>query len=59
VVSENRLTTIDKDIPFEIATLMGCAVTTAFGIINNDAQLKIGQSIAVLPIVTGKPLLIH
>ena len=47
VVSENRLTTIDKDIPFEIAALMGCAVTTAFGLINNDAQLKIGQSIAV------------
>ena len=27
---------------------MGCAVTTALGLINNDAQLKIGQSIAVL-----------
>jgi S-(hydroxymethyl)glutathione dehydrogenase/alcohol dehydrogenase len=27
---------------------MGCAVTTALGIINNDAKVKIGQSIAVL-----------
>jgi S-(hydroxymethyl)glutathione dehydrogenase/alcohol dehydrogenase len=26
---------------------MGCAVTTAFGLINNLAQLKIGQSIAI------------
>ena len=48
VVSENRLTPIPKDVPFEIAALMGCAVTTALGLINNLAQLKIGQSIAVL-----------
>ena len=47
VVSENRLTPIPTDIPFEIAALMGCAVTTALGLINNDAQLKVGQSLAV------------
>ena len=47
VVSENRLTPIGKDIPFEVAALMGCAVTTALGLINNLAHLKIGQSIAI------------
>ena len=47
VVSENRVTPIAADIPFEIAALMGCAVTTALGLINNLAQLKIGQSIAI------------
>jgi S-(hydroxymethyl)glutathione dehydrogenase/alcohol dehydrogenase len=47
VVSENRVTPIPKDVPFEVATLMGCAVTTALGLINNLAQLKIGQSVAV------------
>lgn len=47
VVSENRLTPIPKDIPLEIAAFMGCAVTTALGLINNEAQLKIGQSVAV------------
>jgi len=47
VVSENRLTPISKDIPFEVAALMGCAVTTALGLINNEPQLKIGQSIAI------------
>jgi S-(hydroxymethyl)glutathione dehydrogenase/alcohol dehydrogenase len=47
VVSENRLTPIAKDVPFEVAALMGCAVTTALGLINNLAQLKIGQSIAI------------
>jgi S-(hydroxymethyl)glutathione dehydrogenase/alcohol dehydrogenase len=48
VVSENRLTPIPKDVPFEIAALMGCAVTTALGLINNLAEVKIGQSVAVL-----------
>jgi len=48
VVSENRLTRIDDDIEFEIAALLGCAVTTGLGIINNEAKLKIGQSIAVI-----------
>jgi S-(hydroxymethyl)glutathione dehydrogenase/alcohol dehydrogenase len=47
VVSENRVTPIPKDVPFEIAALMGCAVTTALGLINNLAQMKIGQSIAI------------
>jgi S-(hydroxymethyl)glutathione dehydrogenase/alcohol dehydrogenase len=47
VISENRLTPISKDIPFDVAALMGCAVTTALGLINNLAQVKIGQSVAV------------
>ena len=48
IVSENRLTRIDNDIPDHAAALMGCAVTTGLGLINNDANLKIGQSIAVI-----------
>lgn len=48
IVSENRVTPISKDIPFEVAALMGCAVTTALGLINNLAHLKIGQSIAIM-----------
>lgn len=48
IVSENRVTKIPDDIPYDIASLMGCAVTTALGLINNDAQVKIGQSVAVL-----------
>ncbi len=47
IVSENRLTPIPKDFDPEVAALFGCAVTTAFGVINNNAQLKIGQSIVV------------
>ena len=48
VISENRLTVIDDDVPFDIAALMGCAVTTGLGLINNEAKLKIGRSIMVV-----------
>ena len=49
IVSENRLTVFDKMkiSPIE-ATLLGCAITTAFGVINNDLNLNIGESILVI-----------
>lgn len=47
VVSENRVTVIPDDFDVEYGALMGCAVTTAFGTLNNDAHLCIGESIAV------------
>jgi S-(hydroxymethyl)glutathione dehydrogenase/alcohol dehydrogenase len=47
VVSENRVTAIPADFDPDVAALFGCAVTTAFGVINNNAQLKIGQSVAI------------
>jgi S-(hydroxymethyl)glutathione dehydrogenase/alcohol dehydrogenase len=47
VVSENRVTPIPEDLPAETGALLGCAVTTAIGVVNNDARLGIGQSVAV------------
>ena len=47
VVSENRLTKIPRDFDPEIGALMGCAVTTGFGVINNNAQLRIGESVII------------
>lgn len=47
VVSENRLTVIPEDFDLRLAPLFGCAVTTAMGVINNDANVKIGQSVVV------------
>ncbi len=47
VVSENRLTAIPQDFDLKLGPLFGCAVTTAIGVINNDAQVKIGQSVVV------------
>jgi S-(hydroxymethyl)glutathione dehydrogenase/alcohol dehydrogenase len=47
IVSENRITVIDSDISGGSAALLGCAVTTGLGIVNNDAVLRPGDSIAV------------
>lgn len=47
VISENRLTVIPPDFDLKLAPLFGCAVTTAMGVINNDAQVKIGQSVVI------------
>ncbi len=47
VVSENRVTQIPKDFPMDIAPLFGCAVTTGLGVVNNNAELKIGESVIV------------
>ena len=47
IVSENRLTPIPASFDMKAATLFGCAVTTAFGVVNNDANIKIGQSVVI------------
>ncbi len=47
VVSENRLTVVPSWLDPKIAALFGCAVTTGLGVVNNNAKLKIGQSIVV------------
>jgi len=47
VVSENRMTVIPPDYSLRDAPLLGCAVTTAAGVINNDANVKIGESVVI------------
>lgn len=47
VISENRMTVIPDDYDLKLAPLLGCAVTTAAGVINNDANVKIGESVVV------------
>jgi S-(hydroxymethyl)glutathione dehydrogenase/alcohol dehydrogenase len=47
VVSENRVTPVPSTIDRKSAPLLGCAVTTALGVINNDAQVGIGESVVV------------
>ena len=47
VVSENRLTRIPREVDLRLAPLFGCAVTTAIGVVNNDAHVKVGQSVVV------------
>jgi|TARA_B110000438_G_scaffold302565_1_gene360636 Zn-dependent alcohol dehydrogenase len=50
VVSENRVTVIPKDFDLRMAALFGCSVTTGFGVVNNDAKIKIGQSVLIFGI---------
>lgn len=48
VISENRLTKIDPSLSAQITPLFGCAVTTGFGVVCNDAKISIGESVAVV-----------
>ena len=48
VVSENRVTIMPEEIDFETAALFGCAITTGFGVVTNDAKLKIGEALVVI-----------
>ena len=48
VVSENRLTPIPPDFDLKSAALYGCAVTTGYGVVFNDARLKSGESLVVV-----------
>jgi len=47
IISENRLTVIPSNYDLKVAPLLGCAVTTAAGVINNDANVKIGESVVI------------
>ena len=47
IVAENRITPIPADSDMEVAALFGCAVTTGFGVVVNNAKLKIGESVVV------------
>lgn len=48
LVSENRLTPICEGTPWDVAALMGCAVTTGLGVVFKEAKLRPGESIAVI-----------
>ena len=48
IVSENRLTTVPNDTPDYLCALLGCGLTTALGVINNETDLKFGESIAIV-----------
>lgn len=47
IVAENRMTAIAADSDLEVAALFGCAVTTGFGVVENNAKLRIGESVVV------------
>jgi S-(hydroxymethyl)glutathione dehydrogenase/alcohol dehydrogenase len=48
VVSENRLVKKPKDIPFHTAILLGCALPTGAGMIQNQLNISTDSSVAVI-----------
>lgn len=48
IVSENRVTKLTEDLNLEAASLLGCAVLTGLGVANNNANIKIGESVVVM-----------
>ena len=47
IISENRLTKVHSKINLITAPLYGCAITTGFGVIRNNAKLKKNNSIII------------
>ena len=50
LASENRVTKISTDIKPDVASLLGCAVSTGFGSVVNHAKIEVGSTVAVFGI---------
>jgi S-(hydroxymethyl)glutathione dehydrogenase / alcohol dehydrogenase len=48
VVSENRLTPVPEGTDYEICALLADTLTTGFGLIHNDARVRIGESVVII-----------
>lgn len=48
IVSENRCTAIPQDVPDDFACLLGCCLSTALGVIENEAKVKFGESVLII-----------
>lgn len=48
IVSENRITSVPHDTPNELCALLGCGLSTALGTINEEAEVKFGESVMVI-----------
>ena len=47
VIPERAVLKISRDLPLNLAALLGCAVVTGFGAVVNAAKVKPGQTVAV------------
>ncbi|WP_373893520.1 zinc-dependent alcohol dehydrogenase family protein [Virgibacillus sp. CBA3643] len=48
VVAQNSVIKVDKDIAFDQAALFGCAVITGVGAVVNTANIKLGNTVAIV-----------
>ncbi|OBI06423.1 alcohol dehydrogenase [Mycolicibacter nonchromogenicus] len=47
-VHQDSVVKIDKDVPFEAAAIMGCAVPTGFGSATNVAEVQPGETVIIV-----------
>lgn len=47
LVHENSLVKLDNDIPFDVAAVFGCTITTGVGAVLNTAKIEPGSAVAV------------
>jgi Zn-dependent alcohol dehydrogenase len=48
IVSENRITKVSHDISDDFCALLGCGLSTGLSVVNNEANIKFGESVLVL-----------
>jgi len=48
IVSENRVTPVDKDVDDEFCALLGCGLSTGFSVVNKDANIKFGETVLII-----------
>ena len=48
ICSENRLTPVTHDTPNDLCALLGCGLSTALGTIENEADLKFGETVLII-----------
>jgi Zn-dependent alcohol dehydrogenase len=48
IVSENRMTKVNNDICNNFCALLGCGLSTGLSVINNEANIKFGESVLIL-----------
>lgn len=48
VVSENRCTAVPDEVPDELCAMLGCGLSTALGVIEHEAKLRMGESVLII-----------
>ena len=48
IVSENRMTKINHNINDDFCALLGCGLSTGLSVVNNEANIKFGESVLIL-----------
>ncbi len=47
VVDASSAVVVDREVPFEVAALFGCAMLTGYGAVHHTAGVRVGESVAV------------